>query len=58
MQVTGVNGSARPPSRLPRLADRVLTRMAALDAATTGYTITRDIPVPMRDGQSMSTSLD
>ena len=39
-----------PRSARMRLVDRAMTRVLGLPAATTDYSLRRDVPVPMRDG--------
>ena len=39
-----------PRGRFTRSVDRALSRALGLPPATTDYTVTRDIPIPMRDG--------
>jgi putative CocE/NonD family hydrolase len=40
-----------------RLLDAIATRMLRLPAASTGYTVTRDMRVPMRDGVQLEADL-
>ena len=47
---TGAADLGTPRTRLQRLADGLVTRVQRLPAATGGYTVSRDVRVPMRDG--------
>src|SRR5258706_3643765 len=40
----------KPRTLLQSFVDRVLTRVQGLPAATSSYTVARDLPIPARDG--------
>ncbi|MEV7625834.1 CocE/NonD family hydrolase [Actinoplanes sp. NPDC089786] len=42
---------------MARLLDRLATRLLKLPPATTGYTVTKDLRVPMRDGVTLAADL-
>ncbi len=46
-----------PPTRRERALAKALTRLNKLPPPTSGYTITRDVPIPMRDGVTLLADL-